>query len=90
MEGVDPQRVIVGEQRQDVVDPALDVGLTHPELDLLVEHGQHGQRVGHPAVHAADRDRAASAHDVDGHVQGVEAIQPCALHHLLGERVRQQ
>jgi hypothetical protein len=29
-EGVDAQRVVVGQQRHDVLDPLLDVGLPHP------------------------------------------------------------
>ena len=53
------------EQRHDVVDPPLDVGLAHPQLDLLVEQLQHRQRVGGAPVHAAERDRPAAADDVD-------------------------
>src|SRR6476660_8293655 len=40
-EGVDAQRVVVCEERHDVVDPFLHVGLTHSQLDLLVEQGEH-------------------------------------------------
>jgi hypothetical protein len=31
------ERVLVGEQRQDVVDPAAPLGLAHPDTDLLVD-----------------------------------------------------
>jgi hypothetical protein len=36
-EGVNAQRVVVCQQRRVVVDPFLHVGLTHSQLDLLVE-----------------------------------------------------
>jgi hypothetical protein len=48
-EGIDAQGVGVGEQGEDVVGPAADVGLAHAELDLLVEAGEHRQRIGHAA-----------------------------------------
>ena len=65
-ERVDAEDVTVRQQRQQVVDPALHVGLTHPQLDLLVEHHHHRQRVAHAAVHADHRDRPAAPDDVDG------------------------
>jgi hypothetical protein len=34
----------------DVAAPALHIGLTHPELDLLVEQRHHPHRIGHAAV----------------------------------------
>jgi hypothetical protein len=34
-EGVNAQRVVVYQQRRDVVDPFLHVGMTHSQLDLL-------------------------------------------------------
>src|SRR5689334_9164144 len=40
-EVVDAERIVVVEQRHDVVDPALDVGLPHPQRQLLVEKGKH-------------------------------------------------
>src|SRR6478752_7325500 len=40
-EGVDAQRVVVCEERHDVADPFLHGGLTHSQLDLLVEQGEH-------------------------------------------------
>ena len=87
---VDAQRVVVVEQRHDVVDPAAHVGLAHPELDLLVEHGHHRHRVGHAAVDAAERDGAAAAHDVDRQVQRAQPVDAGVLHQRLGHRVRQQ
>src|SRR3546814_4729216 len=39
-EAVDAERVALGQQRHDVVDPALDVGLAHSQLDLLVERSE--------------------------------------------------
>ena len=56
---------VVGHQRHDLVDPALDVRLAHPDLDALVEHLEHRHRVDHAAVDAADRDRPAAADRVD-------------------------
>src|SRR3546814_10132541 len=53
-EAVDAERVALGQQRHDVVDPALDVGLAHAQLDLLVEHGERGQRVGRAAVRSEE------------------------------------
>src|SRR6185312_5460196 len=42
-EAIDAERVVVaGEERQDVVHPALDVGLAHTHVQLLVEHLQEG------------------------------------------------
>ena len=57
-------------------DPAVHVRLPHPQLHLLVEQLQHRHRVGHPPVHAAERDRAAAADDVDRRVEGVELVEP--------------
>src|SRR4051794_32485681 len=56
---VDAEEVLL-EQRQDVGHPPPDVGLTHAQLDLLVEHPHERQRVGGPAVDARQRDRAAA------------------------------
>src|ERR671916_2254614 len=81
VEALDAQRVAVaGEQRHDVVYPALDVGLAHRELYLLVEEGEHGQRVGHTAVDADQGDSPAPAHRVDSKVEGVEPIGSRLLH----------
>ena len=51
---VDAERIVVGQQRQDVVDPRLHVGLSLADLDLLVEQLQRRQRVGGAAVDAAE------------------------------------
>src|SRR6185312_11177386 len=61
-ERVDAQRIAVDEQRHDVVHPLLDVRLPHPQGDLLVEQGEHRERIGHPAVDTDQRDRSATAH----------------------------
>ena len=38
-EVVDAEQVVVAtDQRQDVIDPAADVRLPHPQADLLVKH----------------------------------------------------
>ena len=47
---------VVEDQRQDVVDPALDVALAHPQLDAAVEHLHHRHRVDLAAVDAADSE----------------------------------
>ncbi len=89
-EGVDAERVVLDQHGQQLVGPAADVGLPHPDLHLLVEQLHHRHRVGHAAVDAGDRDGAAAAHRVDGGVQGGEAVQAGLLHHRLGDRVGQQ
>jgi hypothetical protein len=43
----DRERVVVAQQRDDVVDPAPDVRLPHAQGDLLVEQGHHRHRVRH-------------------------------------------
>src|SRR3954453_10401703 len=43
---------VLGDERQDVLDPPLDIRLAHPDLDLLVEQVHHGKRVKRAAVHA--------------------------------------
>ncbi len=89
-EAVDAQRVVVGQQRQDLVDPGLDVGLALSNLDLLVEQLQRRQRVGRAAVDAAERDRAAAADDLDRRVQRGELRHAEVLHHRLRQLVGQQ
>jgi hypothetical protein len=37
------ERSLVAQQRQDLVDPALDIRLAHRQPDLLVEHRQQRQ-----------------------------------------------
>src|ERR1700759_1265027 len=51
----------VGDHRHEVVDPALDVSLAHPQLDAAVEHLHHRHGVDLAAVDAPYRDRAAAA-----------------------------
>ena len=43
-EAIDPERIAVGQQRQDLVDPGLDVGLTLSNLNLLVEQLERWER----------------------------------------------
>src|SRR3954468_6260778 len=60
-EGVDPERVVVAaDQRQQLVHPALDVGLAHAQVDLLVEHLDERRRAGGAAVDARQRHGAAA------------------------------
>ena len=87
---VDAERVLVGQQRQDVGRPALDVALAHPQLHLLVEQREHRQRVGHAAVHAGQRDGPAAAHQVDRAVQGAEPVDAGLLEERRGHDVGQQ
>jgi hypothetical protein len=87
----DTERLVLGgEQGQDVVDPAPDVGLAHADDDLLVEHHEHRKRVDHPAVHADDRDRVARSDEDHGGVQGGEAIDTGAGHELSASASGQQ
>jgi hypothetical protein len=89
--GLDAERIgRVGHQRHDVVDPVLHVGLAHPDLDLLVEHAQHRQRIGHPAVDANDRQRPAPADDIDRRMERAQPIDPRLFHEFGGDRIRQQ
>ena len=83
------ERVVVGEQRHDVVHPFLDVGLAHPQLDLLVEKRHHRHRVGHPAVDADQGDGSAAANDVDRRVHRREPVDSGLLHDRLGHEVGQ-
>ena len=39
--GFHAERVVITQHRHDVLGPSLDVGLPHPELDLLVEQDSH-------------------------------------------------
>ena len=82
------ERVLVVEQRHDVVHPFLDIGLAHPKLDLLVEQRQHRHRVGHAAVHTDQRYRAAAADDVDRGIQRVQPIDARLLQQRLGQSIR--
>src|ERR687897_1075499 len=53
VEVVDAERVPVAlEQGHDLGHPVLHVRLPHPQLDLLVEHREHRQRVGGAAIDA--------------------------------------
>jgi len=59
-EVVDSEGIVLGEQREDVVDPCLDVGLALAYLNLLVEELQGREGVRGAAVDTAERNRAAS------------------------------
>src|SRR2546421_5361882 len=70
-EGLHAQRVGgAQDRRHDVVQPVPYVGLAHAQLHLLVEQHHHRHRIGHAAVDAGQRDRAAAPHHVDGQVEG--------------------
>ena len=50
----DAERVCgIFHEREQLVRPPADVALAHPELDLLVEHGQQRHGAGRAAVHPA-------------------------------------
>jgi hypothetical protein len=69
-EGLGPQRVcVVDDQGEELVGPAADVSLSHPELELLVEHLHHRHRIGRTAVDADERDRSTPA---------TASIEPCS------------
>src|ERR671917_2301622 len=70
-EALHTERIVIGEQRQDVIHPPLDVCLPPPQLNLLVENRQHRQRVGNTAVDSDHRDRAAPSYDVYRQVEGI-------------------
>ena len=89
-ERVDAQGVLVGQQREDVGHPALDVGLAHPQLDLLVEQRHHRHRVGHAAVHPAERDGAAATDELDRGVERGELVDAGRLEDGLRHGVGQQ
>ncbi len=89
-EGVHSQRILVGQQGKDVVDPALDVRLAHVQADLLVEHRQHRQRIGGPSVDPRQRDRSATPDDVDRRVEGSQPVDAGLRHRLARNEVRQQ
>src|SRR5919199_1165071 len=66
-EALHPQRIAVpGEQRHNIVHPALDVRLSHRELDLLVKEGQHGKGIGLSTVDADERERPPPAYRMGG------------------------
>src|SRR5829696_5149219 len=84
----DPEGITVAsDQRHYVFYPALDVGLTHGQLHLLVEERQHWQRISHPPIDTDEGDRPAPPDRVDGQVEGVQAVGSGLLHHLLRHRV---
>ena len=90
-ERVDAERVVVARQeRQDVVDPVLHVGLAHPQRELLVEDLQHVERIRGAAVDAGERDRPAAPDDVDREVERAQAVDAGGLHDLAGDRVGHQ
>ena len=69
----------VVDERQDVVDPAVDVRLPHPDLQLAVEDLHHRERVLLAAVDTADRDRAAAPGGLQRRVQRRQPVDraPC-------------
>jgi hypothetical protein len=72
----DAQRVaVVADDRQQVGDLAMHVGLAHAQLNAPVEHLHQWHRVDLPAIDAAHRHRPASPHRLDRRVQGVEPVQ---------------
>lgn len=78
------------DERHQIVDPVLDIRLSHAQGELLVEHLQHRQRVDHPAIHPADGDRPAAADDVDARQQAGETVNARLLHHLRGDGISEQ
>src|SRR3954452_8663158 len=85
---VDAERVVVaGQQRHDLVGPAPDMRLAHPDLNALVEELHHRHRVELSAVDATDRERSAASDGVDAFVQNLHAIHAELLDRLLGDRV---
>ena len=46
------------------------------DLNALIEHVHHGQRVFGTAVDAAYRDGSAPAHSLDRVQEGIEAVHP--------------
>jgi multicomponent Na+:H+ antiporter subunit D len=79
---------VVFQVRHDLADPAPHVALPHADLDALVEHLHHRQRVDGAAVHPADRERPAPAHRRDRVQQGLEPVHPELPGHLLSQRAR--
>src|SRR5436190_13345882 len=74
------QRIsVLGQERQDLVRPSSDVGLSHEDLDLLVEEVHHRHRVESSAVDPGDREGPASPNGVDGVVEGAHAVDPGLL-----------
>ena len=60
------------------------------KLDLLVEQGEHGHGVHHPAVHADDGDGPAPSHQFDGQVQGTQPVDAELLHERRLDPIGQQ
>src|SRR5829696_4472632 len=88
VKALDPKRItVIREEGHDVLYPSLDVGLAHGELYLLVEERQHRQEIGHATVDTDQGDRSTPPDRVDRQVEGVEAVRPGLLHHLLGDRI---
>ena len=75
-----PSGSVVSNQRQQVADPALDVGLAHPQRQPLVEQLHHREGVRRSPVDADDRDGAAASDDVERGLQRGEPVDA----HLLG------
>ncbi|MGD9485388.1 hypothetical protein WDH52_19425 [Streptomyces sp. TRM70308] len=84
------QRIAVtGHRRHDLVDPTLDVGLTHADRHALVERVQHGEGVGLAAVHADHRDRARPAHRGERRAQRSHAVDARLVQRFPGHRAGQ-
>jgi hypothetical protein len=81
---------VVFEQRHDVVDPALDVGLPLSDDNALVEQLKQVHRRGRAPVDAADRDRPRPAHRLDARHQGREPVCTGVLDHRPRGRVGQE
>ena len=89
-EAGDTERVAaVADDGREVIDLALDVGLSHPQLYAPVEHLHQRHRVDLAPVDAADRYGAAAADCFDRDVQRVESVDRRGVGDLLRQAVRQ-
>lgn len=68
-EGVDAKGVRVGEEGQNGVSPAADVGLAHAELDLFVEQGVERDRVHLAGIYTNNGDGTPASDDIYGLVE---------------------
>src|SRR4051794_38840339 len=68
---------------QEIIRPAVDVGLAHAECQAFIHRLTHGDLVDEAAIDARDRDHACRAADIDHLAQNVRAVV-LHHHHLLG------
>src|SRR5215203_3122369 len=75
LEILDAKRIVVAQERHDVLDPLPYVGLSHAELYLHVEEVAQREGLDRPRVDAGERERSAASHCRHAVAQGGRAVE---------------